>query len=122
MAQSQLGVIEDRGEGVVEFVCCRAEEFAQSGRLAGIEDLPAQCRDFGGMPQPGRLELAAQRHDLFPAIAGDRQRFPRRGQQGRWKAGLQRAGVSRADVMIDRLAHCHSPPGSSRPTHSNRHP
>ena len=48
-----------------------AQEFAQAGQLAGLEDLPAEFSDLGGMPQAGDLQLALHDRGLIAAAGGN---------------------------------------------------
>ena len=47
-----------------------AQEFAQAGQLAGLEHLPAEFSDLGGMPQAGDLQLTLHDRGLI-AATGD---------------------------------------------------
>ena len=70
MADPEPGVIEDRGQGVVELVGRGAEEFTQAGLFASLENLALESGDLGGMGGSGGVE--------FPLEGG----FTRAGRLG----------------------------------------
>ena len=72
MPKPHLGVIEDRRQGIVEFVRRGAQEFAQAGELAGLEHLTAELGHLGRVPQAGNLQLPLQHRGLVDAAGGDR--------------------------------------------------
>ena len=44
-----------------------AQEFAEAGQLAGLEHLPAEFSDLGGMPESGDFQLTVQGRGLVDA-------------------------------------------------------
>ena len=95
VAEAEFGVVEDRGQGIVELVRRRAEEVAERGGLPGLKDFSAEEGQLGFVPPRLGLELTEG-----PVAPVDRCR--RDG--GRSRGAGDRSGNGRGSVGRGKLS------------------